>query len=69
MAPASSHQRALNELERMFGARFSVAQSVREDHGRDESVLALAVPDGVIFPRTTAEVAAALASAPATACP
>src|SRR5918998_3460000 len=61
MPPASSHQRALYELERMFGSRFSVAQSIREHHSRDESVLAPALPDGVILPRTTAEVAAALA--------
>ncbi|MDF2742960.1 MAG: hypothetical protein K0S88_4336, partial [Actinomycetia bacterium] len=37
MPPASSHQKALNELERMFGSRFSVAQSIREHHSRDES--------------------------------
>ena len=61
MPPASSHQQALNELERMFGSRFSVAQSIREHHSRDESVLAPALPDCVIFPQTTAEVAAALA--------
>jgi D-lactate dehydrogenase (cytochrome) len=61
MPPASSHQKALNELERVFGSRFSVAQSIREHHSRDESVLAPALPDCVIFPRTTAEVAAALA--------
>src|SRR5687767_15121064 len=60
MPPASSRGKALNELERMFGSRFSVAQSIREHHSRDESVLAPALPDGVIFPRTTAEVAAAL---------
>src|ERR687896_731909 len=61
MPPASSRQRALDELERMFGSRFSVAQSIREHHSRDESVLAPVLPDCVIFPRTTAEVAAALA--------
>ena len=60
MPPASSHQKAVNELERMFGSRFSVAQSIREHHSRDESVLAPVLPDCVIFPRTTAEVAAAL---------
>ena len=61
MPPALSHHKALNELERLFGSRFSVAQSIRERHSRDESVLAPAVPDCVVFPRTTAEVAAALA--------
>jgi hypothetical protein len=49
MPPASSREKALNELERMFGSRFSVAQSIREHHSRDESVLAPALPDGVIF--------------------
>jgi D-lactate dehydrogenase (cytochrome) len=69
MPPASSYQKALDELERMFGSRFSVAQRIREHHSRGESVLAPALPDGVIFPRTTAEVAPPLPSAPATACP
>src|ERR671919_582310 len=61
MPPASSREKALSELERMFGSRFSAAHSTREHHSRDESVLAPALPDCVIFPRTTAEVAAALA--------
>src|SRR5918996_4037099 len=61
MPPASSREKALSELERMFGSRFSAAHSTREHHSRDESVLAPALPDCVIFPRTPAEAAAALA--------
>ncbi len=47
-------------LSERFGKRFSVAQSVREQHGRDESVHAMAAPDAVVFAESTEEVAEAV---------
>lgn len=40
-----------------FGQRFSQGISIRTQHGRDESIHAAALPDGVVFVETTAEVA------------
>ncbi len=47
----------LDVLRQRFGERFSTAASVREQHGRDESFHAPAPPDGVVFVRSTEEVA------------
>ena len=49
-----------SELEALFARRFSSGSSVREQHGHDEGHLPSQLPDGVIFPETTDEVAAAL---------
>jgi len=49
--------RVFDELRRLLGDRLSTAQSVREQHGRDESPLAPALPDAVAFPHSTGEVA------------
>ncbi|HTY98867.1 MAG TPA: FAD-linked oxidase C-terminal domain-containing protein [Rhodocyclaceae bacterium] len=40
-----------------FGERFSVAEAVRLHHGKDESSLPPAPPDGVVFAESTADVA------------
>lgn len=48
---------ALNALRERFGERFSVSQSLREQHGRGESYHTAAIPDAVIFVESTAEVA------------
>lgn len=40
-----------------FAERFSVAEAVREHHGKDESPHRPAPPDGVVFARSTQEVA------------
>jgi D-lactate dehydrogenase (cytochrome) len=48
---------ARNELAARFGERLSMAQSIREQHGQDESWHAPAPPDAVVFPETTEEVA------------
>lgn len=40
-----------------FGERFSVANAVREHHGRDESPFLPVPPDGVVFVRSSDEVA------------
>ena len=47
-------RRALSEH---FGARFSCGDSIRLQHGRDESVHQPALPDGVVMAESTEEVA------------
>ena len=47
----------LDVLRQRFGERFSTAASVCEQHGKDESFHAPAPPDGVVFVRSTEEVA------------
>ena len=49
---------ALTELRDLLGDRLSTGQSVREIHGRDEAYSTPALPDGVAFPESTAEVSA-----------
>jgi D-lactate dehydrogenase (cytochrome) len=44
------------ELSARFGKRFSQGESIRMQHGRDESVHAPALPDGVVFVKSTEEV-------------
>ena len=44
-----------------FGARFSTAEAVRAHHGHDESHFPDALPDAVVFPHTTEEVAVIVA--------
>jgi D-lactate dehydrogenase (cytochrome) len=44
------------ELNARFGKRFSQGESIRMQHGRDESVHAPALPDGVVFVESTEEV-------------
>ena len=39
-----------------FGKRFSTAEAVRAHHGHDESHFTDALPDGVVWPHSTAEV-------------
>jgi D-lactate dehydrogenase (cytochrome) len=46
-----------------FGARFSTAVAVREQHGRDESVYATTPPEAVVFCENTEEVAFVVAQA------
>ena len=49
----------LDELRAVLGAeRVSIAAAVREHHGHDESHFPDALPDAVVFPETTEEVAA-----------
>jgi len=47
----------LAALQARFGGRVSTAAAVREQHGKDESAHDAALPDAVVFPETTAEVA------------
>ncbi|MFN3884520.1 MAG: FAD-binding oxidoreductase [Rhodocyclaceae bacterium] len=63
MNPRSGLPAALHDaLLQRFGERFSINLAVREHHGKDESSHAPMPPDGVVFARSTAEVAAAVAS-------
>lgn len=48
-------------LQARFAERFSVAQAVRDHHGRDESPFPVTPPDAVVFAQTTAEVAEVVA--------
>ena len=49
-----------SELTAIFAERFSIAQAVRDHHGRDESPYPLMAPDGVVFVQTNEEVATVL---------
>jgi len=47
-----------NELEEVFGDRFTTAEAMRQQHGEGESFHANEPPDAVVFPESTAEVSA-----------
>src|SRR5688500_11198858 len=50
-------QSVLAELKALLGAeRVSTAAAVREHHGKDESYFPYALPDAVVFPKSTDEV-------------
>jgi D-lactate dehydrogenase (cytochrome) len=49
---------ALPALREIFGDRMSVAEAVLAEHAQSESLVSGGRPDAVVFPRTTAEVAA-----------
>ena len=51
----------LTELQVVFGERLSIAQAMREHHGRDESSYDPMLPDAVVFAHSTEEVAQAVA--------
>ncbi len=49
---------ALSDLLGLFGTQLSVAPAVLAEHGASESLVRAGLPDAVVFPRNTAEVAA-----------
>jgi len=55
LTPAAT-QAALDALKQLLGDRFSSAQAVRDQHGRDESWALPLPPDAVVFPHSTEEV-------------
>jgi D-lactate dehydrogenase (cytochrome) len=50
----------IDALHGRFGARFTTAAAVRDQHGRDESPYAAAPPDGVVFAESNDDVADAV---------
>jgi D-lactate dehydrogenase (cytochrome) len=48
----------LSALRVIFGNRLSVAEAVLAEHAQSESLVTAGLPDAVVFPRSTAEVAA-----------
>ena len=56
----TDRQLALSELAAAFGEALSTAQSVREQHGKDESYHTVQAPDAVLFARSTEEVSSAV---------
>jgi D-lactate dehydrogenase (cytochrome) len=46
----------LAELKALLGERVSTSAAVREHHGKDESYFPYALPDAVVFPKSTDEV-------------
>src|SRR5712672_2018881 len=49
-------QSVVAELKTLLGERVSTSHAVREHHGKDESYFPYALPDAVVFLRTTEEV-------------
>jgi D-lactate dehydrogenase (cytochrome) len=49
-------QSVLTELKALLGERVSTSAAVREHHGKDESYFPYALPDAVVFVKTTEEV-------------
>ena len=49
-------QSVVSELKALLGDRVSTSQAVREHHGKDESYFPYALPDVVVFLKTTEEV-------------
>ncbi|RMH22228.1 MAG: FAD-binding protein [Acidobacteria bacterium] len=57
-ADATIARAALEALRQLLGERLSTAPAVRAHHAKDESYHPPAEPDAVVFPESTAEVAA-----------
>src|SRR4026208_831229 len=55
-ARQSFDQSVLAELKALRGDRVATTAAVREHHGKDESYFPYALPDAVVFVRTTEEV-------------
>ncbi|MHA7599995.1 FAD-binding oxidoreductase [Alicycliphilus sp. T452] len=55
-APRPVPQALLDALARRFGAQFSTAQAVREQHGRDEGSIQAPPPAAVVFAESTQDV-------------
>ena len=64
-----SIESAIAELAPQFGQRLSRVQAVREQHGHDESWHAPHLPDAVIWPHSTDEVALVARTCNAHGCP
>lgn len=60
MTPSTLPPELADALHQRFGSRFSRGDSVRLQHGRDESPHGPLPPDAVVFAASTAELAAAM---------
>jgi D-lactate dehydrogenase (cytochrome) len=56
----NTRQKVIGILQQRFGDQFTTVNAIRERHGKGESYHDMASPDGVFFPNTTEEVAAAV---------
>jgi len=58
LAPPRRHATPalLAQLRERFGERFTTAQAVRDQHGRDESPYPTTAPDGVVFAQSNEDV-------------
>src|ERR1043165_4830421 len=54
--PTEFSPAVIEELKLLLGERVSTSAAVREHHGKDESYFPYALPDAVVFVRTTEEV-------------
>ena len=54
--PREFDQSVTTELRALLGDRVSISAAVREHHGKDESYFPYALPDVVVFAKTTEEV-------------
>lgn len=52
--------KAIDELTSLFGDQLSTSNAIREQHGNDESSHPAALPDAVLFARSTADVSEAV---------
>ena len=62
-------QAVVEQLHNMFGPRASAAEAVRAEHGRSETHFPLTLPDAVVWPESTEEVARIVRLCAAEACP
>ena len=67
--PESQHLPTISALRSLLGDRLSTGQSVLALHARDEAHTAPAMPDAVVFPQTTEEVAEIVRICAAHGCP
>ena len=67
--PESQHLPAISALRGLLGDRLSTGESVLALHARDEAHTTPAMPDAVVFPQTTAEVAEIVRICAAHGCP
>lgn len=65
LAPRPVPAALIDALQARFGERCATGQSVREQHGRDESPFEVRPPDAVVFAENTGDVAAVVALAAA----
>ena len=54
---SADNAKAITELQSYFGERLSTGVSVRELHASDEAHMPAVLPDAVVFPESTEEVA------------